>query len=360
MRLLALLAVATLVFGQSVPDPYRYLEDAGSARTQQWIDAQNVKADRVLGAYSGGAQLARRVRALAHTGEQRYGAQLAGKTLFFMRETPPQPQPVLVAQDWPQGTPRVLLDPAALGPAVSIDFVWPSPDGRLLAIGTSSGGSESTTIRVLDVSGARIYAEALGPAGGGTTDPVVAWDADGRAFTYGRLPAGGSQFGIKLYHHVVGTAQSSDALSLDALSPIAEYQLVTSAGARQAAALVKFGDGSFYRVYRRDGTTWHSLAGAQAGITEGAFAGNRLARRSDVRFAARAHRGAPRRRNARYDRRRGTGLGAACDRAHQRRLPRHEVVGNALARGSLRRRRPHDSHARPALRRHRHRRHRFG
>ena len=276
MRLLALLAVTTLAFGQSVPDPYRYLEDAGSARTQQWIDAQNVKADRALGAYTGGAQLARRVRQLAHTGEQRYGAQLAGKTLFFMRETPPQPQPVLVAQDWPQGTPRVLLDPAALGPAVSIDFVWPSPDGRLLAIGTSSGGSESTTIRVLDVSGAHIYGEALGPAGGGTTDPVVAWDADGRAFTYGRLPAGGSQFGIKLYHHVVGTAQSSDALSLDAISPIAEYQLVTSPGARQAAALVKFGDGSFYRVYRRDGATWRSIAGAQAGITEGAFAGNRL------------------------------------------------------------------------------------
>jgi prolyl oligopeptidase len=129
VRLIALLAVATLFFGQSVADPYRWLENAQSARTQQWIDAQNTRAGHVLDSYSDNAKIAARVKQLALTGVQQSGAQLAGDTLYFMREVPPQPQPVLVAQHWPHGTTHVVLDPARLGPAVSIDYVWPAPNG---------------------------------------------------------------------------------------------------------------------------------------------------------------------------------------------------------------------------------------
>lgn len=276
MRHLVTLAVATTFFGQSVADPYRHLEDAQSARTQQWIDAQNTQAERSIDAYPGNARIAHRVEQLSLTGARQFDAQLAGNTLFFMREVPPQPHPVLVAQTWPQGTPRVVLDPARFGPAVSIDFVWPSPDGRLLAVGVASSGSESTTIRIVNASTRYIYAEKLARAGGGTTNPAVAWDASGRGFVYGRLPANGSQFGIELYHHVVGTTQARDTLSLGAISPVAEYQLLTSAGARHAAALVHFGDGSLYRIYRRSATAWHFAIGPQAGITSGAFVRDNL------------------------------------------------------------------------------------
>ena len=276
MRYLAAMTIATIFFGQSVSDPYRYLEDAQSARTTQWIDAQNTQAERSIDAYPGNARIAHRVEELSLTGARQFDPQLAGDTLFFMREVPPQPQPVLVAQSWPQGTPHVVLDPATLGPAVSIDFVWPSPNGRLLAVGTASGGSESTSIRVVETSSGHVYDENLGPAGGGTTAPAVAWDANGQGFVYGRLPANGSQFGIELYHHVVGTTQARDTLSLGAISPVAEYQLLTSAGAHHAAALVTFGDGSFYRIYRRSATAWDFAIGAQAGITSGAFVRDRL------------------------------------------------------------------------------------
>lgn len=274
-RAIALVAAAAVFFGQTVADPYRWLENAHGARTQAWIDAQNARAEKALDAYAGNARIAARVRQLAITGVQRFDPQIAGDTLFSMRERPPQPQPVLVAQRFPDGPQHVLLNPARIGPAVSIDYVWPSPSGALVAVGTSSGGSESTTIRVLDRSG-KLYSETLGPAGGGTTSPVVAWDADSRGFTYGRLPANGSQFGIKLYHHAVGTPQSRDSLALGAVSPIAEYQLLTSGDAREAAALAQFGDGSFKRVYRRAGGTWRPVDGPQAGIVSGAFAGHEL------------------------------------------------------------------------------------
>lgn len=274
IRAAALLAVTALFFGQSVADPYRYLENAHSTRTQAWISAQNARAERIINAYAGNDPIVARVKALALTGVQQSQPQIAGGTLLFMREIPPQPQPVLVAQPWPNGTPHVVLDPAKIGSDVSIDFVWPAPNGRVLALATSSGGSESATIRIVDTSG-KIHSDALGPAGGGTTGPAVAWDADSRGFTYGRLPANGSQFGIKLYHHIVGT-ESRDTLVLAAISPIAEYTLLTSTGARTAAALVHFGDGAFDRVYRRNPKTWSPAVGPQAGIVSGAFSGSDL------------------------------------------------------------------------------------
>jgi prolyl oligopeptidase len=275
MRFIAILAATSIFFGQVVSDPYRWLEDASSPQTQAWIAAQNARAERVINAFAGNDRIAKRVQELSLTGPQQSEPQLFGNTLFFMREVPPQPQAVLVAQPWPNGSPRVVLDPATLGPNVSIDFVWPSPSGRYIAVATSSGGSELETIRVVSADG-HVLSEALGPAGGGTTSPAVAWDSDERGFTYGRLPADGSQFNIKLYQHVVGTSQSTDTLALGAISPIAEYTMLASQNAKQAAALVTFGDGAFQRVYVRQNSRWIPALGPQSGIVSGDFVGNRL------------------------------------------------------------------------------------
>jgi prolyl oligopeptidase len=258
------LIVTTTFFGQTVADPYRWLEDANSPRTQLWIDAHNAQAERIIDAYSGNKRIAARIGALELTGAQQFDPQISGNTLFYMREVPPQPQPVLMAQPSSGGSPRLVVDPAAFGSAVSIDFYWPSPSGRYVAIGTAQGGAESTTIRVVSSIGDRKFTDALGPAGGGTTGPALAWDASDNGFTYARLPANGSQFGIKLYHHVLGTPQSQDALELGEVSPIAEPQLITSDDARSATALIDFGDGSFHRVYVRSGSTWKEVVRPEA------------------------------------------------------------------------------------------------
>lgn len=275
MRIAALLLVVTTIFGQPVNDPYRWLEDASNARTQAWIAQQNARAESAIDAYPGNKRIAARIAALSLTGEQRFDPQLRGSTLFYMREIPPQPQAVLVAQAWPSGQAQTVADPSWYGDNVSIDFVWPSPSGKLVAMATSSGGSEAATIRVAAVNG-EPYAEALGPAGGGTTSPAVAWDADERGFTYGRLPSNGSQFGIQLYHHVLGKKQKDDTLALAAVSPVAEFELVTSQGGSDAAALAHFGDGSPDRVYLRRANRWEPVVGPDAGIIGGTYAGDRL------------------------------------------------------------------------------------
>ncbi len=269
-------SVVTVMHGVTVHDPYRWLEDAKSPKVGAWIDAQNAYADSVMGRFTDAAAITRRVRQLAITSTQQYAPLLVHGTLFFMREKPPQPQPVLVAQAWPDGAQRVLVDTNAAGGHVAIQEVWPSPSGRYVAYGTSANGSEATTIHVVNAVTGKILPDALADAGGGTTGPNVAWDADERGLTYGRLPHG-SQFGISLYHHVLGTAQSGDRPEFgQGLSPIAEYVLLTSADAKEVAALVQFGDATPFYVYLRSHGTWRKVFGPDEGVTTGAFDGDRL------------------------------------------------------------------------------------
>lgn len=269
--------VVTTMHGVVVHDPYRWLENPRNPAVSRWIDAQNAYADRVLSSFAGAKQITVRIAALSMTSVQRFGAQMAGGWLFYMQETPPQAQPVLVEQRWPNGKARVLVDPNRTGGGnTAIEEVWPSPSGRYVAYGTATGGSEATTIHVVDVRTGKIAADALRNAGGGTTAPVVAWSPDERSFIYGRLPAG-SQFGIALYRHVLGAAQSADRLNFGAgLSPVAEYQLLTSPHAHEIAALVQFGDGTPSRVYLQSGSRWRKIFGPSAGVLSGAFAGDRL------------------------------------------------------------------------------------
>ncbi|MGH8317721.1 MAG: prolyl oligopeptidase family serine peptidase [Steroidobacteraceae bacterium] len=268
--------VVTVMHGVTVRDPYRWLENATSPKVQAWIDAQNAYSDRVMGRFKDAAAITRRVRQLAITSTEQYAPQLVHGTLFFMRETPPQAQAVLVAQAWPGGPQRVLVDTNPAGGHVAIQEVWPSPSGRYVAYGTSANGSEATTIQVVNTITGKILSDALADAGGGTTGPNVAWDANERGLTYGRLPHG-SPFGISLYHHVLGTPQSSDRPEFgQGLSPIAEYQLRTSPDAEETAALVQFGDATPYRVYLRSHQTWRPVFGTNEGVTAGAFDGHRL------------------------------------------------------------------------------------
>lgn len=268
--------VVTVMHGVTVHDPYRWLENASSPNVQSWIDAQNGYADGVMGRFEDAGAITNRVRQLAITSTAQFAPQLVHGTLFFMRDTPPQAQPVLVAQAWPKGPERVLVDTNPSGGSVAIQEVWPSPSGRYVAYGTSANGSEATTIHVVNTATGKTLPDALVDAGGGTTGPVVAWDADERGLTYGKLPHG-SQFGISLYHHVFGMAQSRDRPEFGhGLSPIAEYELLTSPDAKETAALVQFGDATPFRVYLRTHKAWRRIFGTEQGVTAGAFDGDRL------------------------------------------------------------------------------------
>ena len=266
--------VTDTYFGTAVHDPYRWLEDADAPAVKQWIAAQNSYTEKVMGGFPDAKAIAKRVGELALTSTEQFRPEIVGSTLFYLRQTPPQPQAVLVAQGWPQGKAKVLVDPNAAHGSVAITGYWPSPDGQYVAYGTAEGGNEETTIRFIEVATGKTLPDALPQAGGGTTPQALVWDADGKGVTYVRLPLPGTipddqrQFNAALYHHVLGTQAKNDALEFGKdLSKVAEYTLLGSTDGRHAAALVHAGDGAPDEVYLRSGNgPWKRALGTDANV----------------------------------------------------------------------------------------------
>ncbi len=202
------------VLGYQVSDPYRWLEDAGSAERADWLRAQ---AD-LFGAYReelpGRDDLAEQVRTLLNVGY--VGTPVwRGERYFFTRRDPGQEHGVLCTRR-ADGTAEVLLDPMVIDPSglTTLDAWQPDKEGRLLAYQLSEGGDEESLLRVMDVS--------TGALADGPIDRCrysnVAWLPGGKAFYYTRrlppsaVPAGESQYHRRVYLHQVGAPADEDVL----------------------------------------------------------------------------------------------------------------------------------------------------
>jgi len=272
----------SVLHGVTVADPYRWLENPDDGAVQRWIAAQNAYTEAELAAMPEGKALTARVQQLAITSTTRSGPVLAGGTLFYMQQTPPQPQPVLIAQPWPDGAVKTLVDPNADHGGTAITGYWPSPQGRYLAYGSAEGGSELTTIHVLDVRSGKLLPDTLPWAGGGTTPQGVAWDADERGFSYVRFvpPAPGKpveQFNAALAHHTLGQPATADRTVFGRdYSKVAEYVLVDDTTSAQAAVLAYEGDGGPAEVFLRRGDQFRPVLGRDANVRTAAWVSGRL------------------------------------------------------------------------------------
>lgn len=276
---------ASVLHGVTVPDPYRWLEDTSSQRVRDWYGAQNLHTESALANTASGEALTARITELATTGATRYGPQIAGGTLFYFEHVPPAAQPVLMAQPWPGGEPRVLVDPNAMRGNFAITEVWPSPGGKYLAYGVAEDGAELTTIRVLDARTGKPLRESLPWAGGGTTAAGLAWDDDEKGFLYVRFPAPArgsevEQFHAALWHHRLGAPAARDRVVFGRdYSAIAAWRFVPG-GPGRLALLANVGDGSPAEVWLRRGQGAESefvrVLGLEHDVREASWIGGRL------------------------------------------------------------------------------------
>jgi prolyl oligopeptidase len=113
------------------------------------------------------------------------------------------------------GAGRVLIDPADASGAVTsaIDWYQPSPDGSLVAFGTSVHGDERSTLRILDVATGTLLPDTLPH----TRAASVAWLPDQAGFAYTRYPdpdaVGAEEAGYHrtVWWHRLGDAPADDA-----------------------------------------------------------------------------------------------------------------------------------------------------
>ena len=200
------------IHGHLVPDPYRWLEDAGSAPTTAWLAAQDELYAGFLATRPGLGSLTRRLAELMSSGLVS-PPSWRGDRRFLTRRSPGQQHPVLYTHAPDEGE-RVLIDPMAIDQsgATTLDRWEPDHMGRLLAYQMSEGGREDSALRVLDVVTGN---QVDGPIDRCRYSPV-AWRPDGQAFYYvrrlapGQVPAGEEQHHRRVFLHRIGTAADAD------------------------------------------------------------------------------------------------------------------------------------------------------
>jgi prolyl oligopeptidase len=204
-------------FGTRVPAPYQWMENLDSAALKTWVQAENAVTDDYLAKIPVRGWIDKRLTELWNYAKETTPVEVAGSRIFFRRNAGLQNQSVLYVQDSVSAKPRALIDPNALSPDGSIalaDFE-PSPDGRYLAYGLSSGGSDWETIHVLDVQTGKQLSDSVRWVKFSNT----AWTNSDGGFFYSRYPQPPTNDEInqqvvdqKLYYHALGTPQSADEL----------------------------------------------------------------------------------------------------------------------------------------------------
>ena len=198
--------------GERVEDPYRWLENAGSAETRAWTDAQNARTRAVLDALPAHPRIAARLRELA-VGVIDTPRPIAGR-IFHLRRGGEQKQWVLYVRDSVRGADRAIVDPNALDPAglTVLDWYYPSPDARLVAYGLSHGGTEMSTLRVRDIATGRDLPDRIPH----TQRGQVAWAGSGFYYTVnpapGTVPPGDEHYHRRIRFHRLGDDPSRDEL----------------------------------------------------------------------------------------------------------------------------------------------------
>jgi prolyl oligopeptidase len=285
------------IHGYQIADPYRWLEEADSKQTKEWLRAEADLYADYRARVPGRDVLTARLTELLAAGD--VGPPMwRDDRQFFSRREPAQEHAVLYTAD-ATDTERALIDPTAIDPtgATTLDSWRPDREGRLLAYQLSEGGREESDLRVMDV--------ATGEDIDGPIDRCrytsVAWLPGGAAFYYARrlppeaVPPGEAQFHRRVYLHKVGTPADEDVLILgDGMEKTNYYDVEVSPDGRWLVITASAGTAPRNDVWIADLTTGTPEAPNLQVMQQGVDAQAWPRAGRDGRFYVLTDRGAPR------------------------------------------------------------------
>lgn len=192
-------------FGTKVTDNYRWLEDAKSTQTRQFIEEENAYTARYMKQARVRPGIVDDLDGLEHVSRWSLPVERNGSYFFLKRIAGEEQSSIYVRHGW-AGKDERLVDPATLSrdPNTSVTLAAVSRDGGLVAYGVREGGADETVLHVLDVKAHKTLDDEL-PAG---LYRSVNFTPDAKGLYYSRQ----NREGTLLYLHTFGTRNSRDVL----------------------------------------------------------------------------------------------------------------------------------------------------
>jgi prolyl oligopeptidase len=205
--------VVDIFHGTKIQDNYRWLEDSNSPETQKWVEEELAYTRAVLDPLPGRPAIQKRLTELLSIGSVT-PPEIAGKYYFYTKREGMQNQPILYVREGLNGADRVLVDANQLAAdgTVALDWFHPSDNGKYVAYGTSAGGSEMSTLHIIETKTGTILPDTIERARAAS----MAWQHDNRGFYYtrypkkGDVPAGQEMYNRHVFYHELGQDPEGD------------------------------------------------------------------------------------------------------------------------------------------------------
>ncbi len=203
--------------GETIPDPYRWLEPDKTEEVIAWDNAQMAILRRHLDANPRRKELKARMDREFAGGGMRSLPTFKGAWRWYTYRPQGANQAVLYRTDVDAtGEPEVVIDPNTWSEeGTSAMKAWEvSPDGRYVAYRRDAEGSEDTTLFVLDTETGKDLPDRITR----TKFSGITWDAYATGFFYNRMPdpdsvpAKQSQYHSRVYYHRLGTLVLDDPM----------------------------------------------------------------------------------------------------------------------------------------------------
>lgn len=201
-------------FGESVPDPYRWLEDDLATDTKSWVVAQNKLTYDYLAQIPYRDQLKKQLTDIWNY--EKVGTPFVeGSYTYFYKNDGLQQHAVLYRKSNKEGKEEVFLDPNTFSKdgSTSLSDVSFSKDGSLMAYSISEGGSDWRKVIVLNTADKKQIGETLIDI----KFSGIAWKGNTGFYYSSYDKPKGSELSEKtdqhkVYFHQLGTAQTSDKM----------------------------------------------------------------------------------------------------------------------------------------------------
>ncbi len=219
--------IREVLFGATIKDPYRWLEDDESAEVQTWMQQQDAVARDYLSSLPLRDQLHQRLKELLYV-ERRSAPQHKQGRYFFVVKPADQEKSIHYWKQGKDGEPRVLLDPNTMSDdgSISIGGVFPTDDGKLVAYLEKENNADDSTLKVMDVDTGQLHSQDQ-IEGLRYTGP--SWTPDGAGFYYTwrptdpNIPEAERTAFAEVRFHRLGTDPAKDELIHPALGDASKF-----------------------------------------------------------------------------------------------------------------------------------------